>query len=496
MSEETKKMNVVLFFADEMRASSVSAYGNKIVDMPHYDKLAREGVLFANCIVQNPVCSPSRISLMTGRYVHTAGHRTLWHLLRPHEHSLFRYLIDGGYDVAWYGKNDLYSEDYLEEIQDGISRKIEHSRYDKNHPERHVHGGDNPYDIDDPLYYSFLYPPIPCNEDEIRVDMNVENAVDYLESRQESDKPFMLYLPLSMPHPPYHALEPFHNLYDHEDVQEHMIAPNSSEGKPSYIEKIRQYRGLDKLDDSIFAKIYATYLGMNSYTDYLLGQILDALDRTGLSDNTCVIVCSDHGDWAGNHGLVEKWPNAMDDDLVRVPLIIRMPGNKAGHRVDEQVELFDIMPTVMDCAGLDIKHTHYAKSLIDQIYGSSGDPKRAVFCEGGYDLHEPHCFEGFAGRHDGLLDPHQNYYPKAKMQIDDPSTVCRSTMVRTMTHKLVKRTSGEHELYDLVQDPHELVNRYHNEVYQGVRYDLESQMLDWYIKTADAVPFDDDKRSI
>ena len=70
------KPNYILFFPDEMRATSVSCYGNPTVRMPAFDRLASEGTLFEHCIVQNPVCSPSRCSLMTGWYVHTAGHRS------------------------------------------------------------------------------------------------------------------------------------------------------------------------------------------------------------------------------------------------------------------------------------------------------------------------------------------------------------------------------------------------------------------------------------
>ena len=103
-------MNFIFFFPDEMRASSVSCFGNSVVKMPNYDRLASEGVCFDDCSVQNPVCSPSRCCTMTGLYPHNNGHRTLWHLLRPHESNLFGYLKDAGYDIAWYGKNDLFSQ--------------------------------------------------------------------------------------------------------------------------------------------------------------------------------------------------------------------------------------------------------------------------------------------------------------------------------------------------------------------------------------------------
>ena len=89
-------LNYVFFFPDEMRAESLRCYGNKQIETPNYDRLARQGVRFEQCHVQNPVCSPSRCCLFTGQYVHTAGHRTLWNLLKPYEHNLLHYFKEAG----------------------------------------------------------------------------------------------------------------------------------------------------------------------------------------------------------------------------------------------------------------------------------------------------------------------------------------------------------------------------------------------------------------
>jgi arylsulfatase A-like enzyme len=137
-------MNFVFFFPDEMKASSVSCYGNEHVKMPNYDRLAKEGVRFDNCIVQNPVCTPSRCCLMTGRYVHNGGHRTLWHLLRSNEPSLFRYLKNSGYDIGWYGKNDLYSQEYLNEICEDIDEKRKGYKTNPSLKTGHVYKGHEP----------------------------------------------------------------------------------------------------------------------------------------------------------------------------------------------------------------------------------------------------------------------------------------------------------------------------------------------------------------
>lgn len=486
-----RKMNFIFFFPDEMRAESLSCYGHPIVQTPNFDQLAGQGVRFDHCSVQHTVCSPSRCSLMTGWYPHNAGHRTLWHLLRPHEPSLFRYLKNEGYQIKWYGKNDLYSPEYLKEILgDQVSGEA-----DPNTP---VYNGSfdkrNPFGPEDPGYYSFLYEPVKGDEASTETAVKIKNAIDFLRSPQAGEQPFFLYLPTAIPHPPYAAPEAYHNRYDPGILPE--LRPADLEGKPEFYRLIRQYRNLDRLPESFFKKIHAVYLGMISYADRMLGELLQALDESGLADSTTVIVSSDHGDWAGDYGLVEKWPSGLDDTLTRVPLLIRSPGNRAGHVVNEQVELFDIMATVLELAGIEPEHNHFARSLVPQLQGNPGDKDRAVFAEGGYDLREPHCFEGDPLRTFGGLfrDPSHIYYPKGRQQQEHPESVCRATMIRTPDYKLVRRTSDVNELYDLRRDPLEWNNVYEDPAYGKTRAELESRLLDWYVHTSDVVPLHEDPR--
>ena len=118
--------------------------------MPNFDRLAAEGVRFDQCHVQHPVCTLSRASLMTGWYPHVSGHRTLWHLLQPHEPSLFRYLKESGYHVVvWLGKNDLYSPDYFPLAVDRYEWHLDRGRRE------------SPYGQGNPARYSFRCDPFP-----------------------------------------------------------------------------------------------------------------------------------------------------------------------------------------------------------------------------------------------------------------------------------------------------------------------------------------------
>ena len=191
---------------------------------------------------------------------------------------------------------------------------------------------------------------------------------------------------------------------------------------------------------------------------------------------------------------MEKWTSDLSDVLIRVPLIVRTPGGKKGHVVYEQVELFDVMATILDIAGIETSHTHFARSLVPQLHGADGNPDRTVFAEGGYDTNQPHLFEGSATVNNIALDPSHSYWPKTRQEQEYPETVRRAVMIRTLEHKLIFRPGGVHELYDIKKDPRELINIYNDPSYHKIQDELESRLLDWYIHTADVAPLEADSR--
>ena len=469
-------MNIIYINPDEMRADALACYGHALAQTPNFDRLAAQGTRFDQCHVQHTVCTPSRCSFMTGWYPHTRGHRTLWHTLHPDEANTLRYLKEAGYETHWIGKNDLLAPDSFAASVTRVHK---------------VEGGGKSQKVfarGEPGFYSFLNGPMDAPPRDAHA---FARAIDLIKARRQSDPPFFLFLATSFPHPIYHVPQPWHDMYNPDDLPP--LRPADLEGKPDFHRLIRQYRDLERLDEHVFRKIMAVYLGMTSYVDHLLGQLLDALEESGLDDDTAIFAFSDHGDWAGDYGLVEKWPSGLDDCLTRVPMIVRLPGAVQGHVAPEPIECFDIAPTTLEIAGVECRHTHFARSLLPQLRGAAGDPHRAVFAEGGYDLHEPHCFEGrpndhIAGNPDGI------YYPKGLQQQEHPASVCRAAMIRTATHKLVRRHRGQREFYDLAQDPRELTNIYDAPAALDVQRQLEDRLLDWHLSTGDVVPWDPDPR--
>ena len=212
---------------------------------------------------------------------------------------------------------------------------------------------------------------------------------------------------------------------------------------------------------------------------------MEAMDRTGRSSDTALVVASDHGDYSGDYGLVEKWPSGLESCLTHVPLIARVPGGARGVVAPDMVELFDIMPTFLELARTKATHTNFARSLMPQVRGGPGDPDRAAFTEGGYNVYEPQAFET---RREGI------YGAKTALQNDQPDTVSRCASVKTQTYTYIDRPLGQSELYDRKADPQETNNLIRDPAHASVREQMNKRLTDWYINTSGVPASDKDQR--
>lgn len=471
--------NIVIFMPDELRADALGCYGNPLVKTPNFDRLAKAGTRFANCHVQYPICGPSRCSMLTGWPVSVRGHRSQSYFLRNNEPNLFRYLRQGGYDVFWFGKNDaLAAESFSSSVtQWNFIGSRDFAEGKAGLPSL---GTRKDY-RKDPA--TFLGEEI-ADPRQTRDFACVEAAIRILQ-RQENEHPFCIFLPLSFPHPPYGAPTGFHDRYDPGEIKD--LAPAGLARKPDYLSAARAAYGLDRQPSEIFRTIRARYYGAVTYSDWMLGQLLDAIEASGHRNDTAVIVCSDHGDYAGDYGMVEKWPSGLEDQLTHIPLIISDPGSDAGRETSDPVMLFDMMATCLDLAGVEANHTHFARSLVPYLRGENPDARVAAFAEGGYNTYEPQCFE--------YPPPaRQVYYARLHLQVTQPQTVSRVAMIRTRDYKLVFRPAGQSELYRYQDDPRELNNRYGDSELAAIQAGLKEQLLEWYLATTGVAPMDKDQR--
>ena len=165
--------------------------------------------------------------------------------------------------------------------------------------------------------------------------------------------------------------------------------------KPSILKGIWERQNLKYWTKERWRELRATYLGMCARVDYQFGLLVQALKDVNIYHDTAIFVLSDHGDFTGDYGLVEKTQNTFEDVLTNVPFIIKPPSwiNVKPHQSDALVELIDFPATVEELTGIQPKHTHFGRSLVPILEGKRNTHRDAVFCEGGRLHGETHCME-------------------------------------------------------------------------------------------------------
>jgi arylsulfatase A-like enzyme len=252
-------------------------------------------------------------------------------------------------------------------------------------------------------------------------------------------------------------------------------------GKAAFLDALRAGHGTDRLDDADWAELVATYYGMVSRVDAQLGRVMDLTDP----ERTGTFFFTDHGEYLGDFGAVEKWPAGLDDCLLRNPLVAAVPGGVEGAVCDGLVEMVDLLPTLLDLAGATAAHTHFGRSLASVLDGSAASHRDAAFSEG-----------GFADRDRDRMErvPFGHYATKIQLQIDRPDLVARCASIRTDAWTYVHRVGGADELYDRRTDPRELCNLASVPAHTDVVRDLRDRLLDWYADTSDVIPPEEDPR--
>lgn len=482
--------HILIFNPDQWRGDVMGHLGNPAAATPVLDRLVREeAVSFRGAFCQNPVCTPSRCSFMSGWYPHVRGHRTMFHMLHAERGDpvLLKTLKEAGYFVWWGGKNDLIpGKDSLEPFCDVKYEAAEKTepmwRIDREAEWRGEPGGD--------AYYSFYVGKLPHSPGHDHYHdsdwANVQGAIDLIRSYQ-GEKPLCIYLPLTYPHPPYAVEEPWYSMIERDKLPPRARAPLGWQRKPSILKRIAELQNLAGWEEARWDELRAVYYGMCARLDYQFGLLMQALKERGMYDETAVFFFADHGDFCGDYGLVEKTQNTFEDCLTKVPLIIKPPASvpcRPGVR-DQLVELIDFPATVEALTGLRPGHTHFGRSLLPVLADRHAEHRDAVFCEGGR-LHGERQAMELESNPD--LDPRMLYWPRMTAQRSEAGEHTKAAMCRTAEFKYVRRHYEGDELYDLRADPLEEHNLAEDEEYAAVLAGLKERMLAWYMETCDVVP--------
>ncbi len=479
--EAKERPNILFIMSDDHAYQAISAYQDHLIETPNIDRLAVEGMLFTNACVSNSICAPSRAAILTGKHNHINGkidNRMPFDTSNVTFPVLFQ---QAGYQTAMFGK---------------------------------LHFGNNPEGVDDfkilPGQGSYINPTFITPDGEIKVegyvtDIITDMTLDWLQEDRDPNKPFMLAYLHKAPHRPWWPRpDKFAEFYEKEfplpetlfddyegrgtaaktaemNLLYHMRYPHDSKVRPETLEAMGPvtpdvpvtewgFKGpygranaeqraayeptLDKINQDFFEnwegktdrekmiwkyqRYMQDYLATIASIDDNLGRVLDYLDKSGLADNTIVIYTSDQGFYLGEHGWFDK--RFIYNESFKTPLLIRWPGTiLPGSRVTEMVQNIDFAPTLLAAAGLPVPEDMQGESLMPLLTGDEEAWTRDAVYYHYYEYPSVHMVK----RHYGIVTEE---WKLAHFYYD----------------------VDEWELYDRLNDPHEMTNVYHDPNYVEV----------------------------
>lgn len=394
------KTNILLITSDQQHWNTLGKL-NPEVKTPNLDRLADQGTMFQRAYCPNPTCSPTRASILTGKYASQHGCYSLGTKLPESEHTVGEDFQAAGYRTALVGKAhfqplkstpeypSLEAYPILQDLD--FWRQFDEPFYGfetvelaRNHTDEAHVGQHYALWLEEKGCHNwrdYFRSPTGNNNSQKRKWLIpekyhygtwiAERSMALLENYSKNDDNFFLWASFFDPHPDYLVPEPWDTMYNPDTLTVPALTPGEHEQNPPHFQLTQQpnpdFSAWEEPDGnemhgfhshlhnkSELAKDIATYYGMISLMDKQIGQILDKLDELGLAENTLVVFASDHGHFYGHHGLIAKGPFHYED-MLRVPLIARLPGQiPAGTRSDSLQSLVDFAPTFLSFAGLDI----------------------------------------------------------------------------------------------------------------------------------------------
>jgi arylsulfatase A-like enzyme len=477
--------NILVIMTDQQKATASALYGNPFCPTPHLARLAQDGVLYERAYTPHPLCMPARVSLWTGQWPHSHGGRRNETPMPAGAPHAFRLWKEAGYHTGLIGKNHCFADaadldlfdTWCEISHGGLPGDVptkgmawfrDPAGVTTAHELRHTMTPQNP---------RFAYATSDFPLEDYGTGLVTGQTVRFLEQR--GDEPFALWVSYPDPHEPWVCPRSYYAR-----MRERVQLPPQRAGEfdgsaPERNRVLHAMLNWHEDDPADVLGLLAVYYGMVQAIDDGLGEILDALERLGLRDNTIVVFCSDHGDFMGEHGMQCKG-GVFYDCLTRVPLVVAWPGQTpAGVRDPSLVNLVDIVPTLLRLQGLAAPRSMHGQPLPTV---TAAPPRPATFAE-----------YGAGGPPFTWADLEQQPRPWGRRTLLDTlrwrEAEGRRKMVATASWKYVHDPLGDlDELYDLVNDPWELTNVAADPAHAAVIADLRGRLADWMIATEDSRP--------
>jgi arylsulfatase A-like enzyme len=479
-----ERPNVMVIMSDQLKATASHLYGNPFCRTPALEKLAGQGVLFRNAITPHPLCVPARVSLWTAQYSHAHGARRNETMMPAGAAHAFRLWKQAGWHTALIGKNHCFAESddlalfdtWCEIGHEGLPEPPRVWGMDWIRPAESIQAAHAVR-----RNMPWQSPRIGCAMTHFPLEdygtgLIAGQTVRFLEQHQRD--PFALWVSFPDPHTPYETPEQYALLFPPDRIQLPPWRDGEFDFAPERNRVLHRILGMDQDRREDVYQVLAVYYGMVRFLDDAVGRILEALERLRLSEQTMVVFCADHGDFAAEHRMMQKG-GVFYDCLTRIPLIVAWPGHLPSGRTDDSlVNLVDVVPTLLHLQDLPIPRSMQGAPLSTV---TQAPPREAAFSEygaGGPPFHLVDLEKLHSTGWQALMDSLQRREAEG-----------RRKMIRTKAWKYVHDPMGDlDELYDLDRDPWELENVVDRAEHRTRVAELKSKLLDWSIMTEDARP--------
>ena len=514
MANEARRPNFLIFCTDQQRADHMGCAGNPVVQTPSLDRLAAEGVLCARAYVNNPLCMPSRATMLTGQTARGHGVRSNGIPLRADAPTMTAALVEAGYRTHSVGK--IHVNDF------GTPRGVDPATLNPaDWPEAHAMWESGRITHLPRPYYGFQTAELTighatgvrgdyrnwlarehadvlaagldkagtrpdsgaeqCMKSDLPEALHhsrwvADRTIDFLRNGARAERPFFVWCSFPDPHHGYTPPHPWADMYDGLDLRPAHRREGELDRLPSFyraawetgIQLAGRGKAPARQTDAQLRDIIALTYSMVSLLDHHVGRVVTAVEELGLRDDTVIAFVCDHGDMMGDHWMLNKGPFHFEG-LLRVPMIWSWPGRfLQGVTTQALASLLDLVPTVLDLAGVEPPEgpTPPQPEAPDQCPALPGKSLT------------PLLRGDAAGVQDSVVIENDEDYLPLRLR----------TLV-TDRHKITVYAGQDFgELFDLVDDPHEVTNLWDHPASQPLKADLKARLLHRLIETDSPLP--------
>ncbi len=473
---KAQKPNFVFIMTDQQRADLCQREGYPLEITPFADQMGREGIWFNRAYTAAPASAPARISFLTGRYPNATRVRSNHNIIDAvFDDDLFSVARQTGYRTAMIGKN----HSHLKPENVDYWSPYDHVGQSKATDEKAKEF--NKYLSTTDIYAD--YNPAPFGAEMQQPSRMVDDAMQWIDGSDE--KPFVMWLSFAEPHNPYQVSEPYYSMFADRlpelktSVEDQKIK-GEEYGQLCEMMSLGHAGYLENLD-----RLRSNYLGMIRLIDDQVARLVQHLRETGEYENTVFVIMADHGDFAGEYGLMKKGVG-LSDCLTRIPLVWFGKGIPAQGLSDAHVSITDIFPTFCEMAGVPIPVGAQGRSIIDIVQGNDYPEEefRSIISHDGYGGQYYTKEDGTDYIAEGAVHKRPGFF-------DELSTWTQSGMARCVRMgdwKLEYDMLGNGEMYNMKKDPLEMKNLYGVKKYAKVQQELLAELLKWDIATNDPLP--------